>query len=381
MKILFFQWNSFMNCGIERALRHIGTDYDVFYYQPDDWEEDEILSGKLETKLKGHAYALLLSVNYSPVLSNVCEALSVHYLAWIYDSPMHIRNLSGLNHAYTHAFLFDRGMAEEYKKWGYQISHMPLASDAADFANSLRQSASDLCDVSLLGKLYKTEYKEYISLLPEELQGYLNGMLAAQSKLYGVYLFGDMLTEELMAKINEAYRQYFQGKFEMGKRELEFMMSCEATGRERYTLLALLARHFSVKLYSGDGQYPEGVQYHGYADYYTQMPAVFYGSKINLNISLKAIRTGIPLRVLDIMACGGFVLTNYQEEIAEFLEPGKDCAVYASLEDAYAQAKYYLEHESERRKIVENGREKVKRDFTYEDRLSRMFSAIKSGKG
>ena len=381
MKILFFQWNSFMNRGIERALGHMEIAYDVFYYQPDDWEEDEVLFTELETKLKGHAYALLLSVNYSPVLSNVCEALGVHYLAWIYDSPMHIRNLSGLNHAYTHAFLFDRGMAEEYKKWGFQISHMPLASDAADFAGSLRQNASDLCEVSLLGKLYKTQYHEYVSLLPQELQGYLNGMLAAQSKLYGAYLFEDMLTEKLLAQINEAYRQHFHGKFEMGKRELAFMMACELTGRERYMILSLLARHFSVNLYSNDGQYPEGVQYHGYADYYTQMPAVFYGSKINLNISLKAIRTGIPLRVLDSMACGGFVLTNYQEEIAEYLEPGKDCVVYVSLEDAYAQTKYYLEHDAMRRKIAENGREKVGREFTYEDRLSRMFSAIKKGKG
>ena len=48
------------------------------------------------------------------------------------------------------------------------------------------------------------------------------------------------------------------------------------------------------------------VHYYGYADYYKQMPHIFHDAKINLNIALRVIQTGIPLRVLDVMGCGGF---------------------------------------------------------------------------
>ena len=89
------------------------------------------------------------------------------------------------------------------------------------------------------------------------------------------------------------------------------------------------------------------------------MPEVFANSKVNLNISLKAIRTGIPLRVIDVMGCGGFVLSNYQEEILEYMHPGVDCEVY----------EFYLKNEKIREKIAQNGLELVRRDFTFEDRV------------
>lgn len=40
-KILFFQWHSFMNQGMERALKELGWEYDVFFYQFTDWEKDD----------------------------------------------------------------------------------------------------------------------------------------------------------------------------------------------------------------------------------------------------------------------------------------------------------------------------------------------------
>ena len=41
MKILFFQWHSFMNQGIEGALKRLTIDYDIFFYQFADWETDD----------------------------------------------------------------------------------------------------------------------------------------------------------------------------------------------------------------------------------------------------------------------------------------------------------------------------------------------------
>lgn len=153
------------------------------------------------------------------------------------------------------------------------------------------------------------------------------------------------------------------------------MLACETTGRERFVILGLLSQHFKTSLWSNEkDERLTHVTHNGYADYYKQMPYIFHNAKINLNIALRAIQTGIPLRVLDIMGCGGFVLTSYREEIAEHFVNGEECVIYENLEDMYAKAKFYLEHEEERQRIALNGLEKVQRDFTFENALKRVLS-------
>ena len=53
---------------------------------------------------------------------------------------------------------------------------------------------------------------------------------------------------------------------------------------------------------------------------------------------------------------------------------GEECVIYENLEDMYAKAKFYLEHEEERQRIALNGLEKVQRDFTFENALKRILS-------
>lgn len=77
--------------------------------------------------------------------------------------------------------------------------------------------------------------------------------------------------------------------------------------------------------------------------------------------------------MLDIMECGGFVLTSYREEIAEHFVNGEECVIYENLEDMYAKAKFYLEHEEERQRIAISGFEKVRRDFTFDNALRRIL--------
>ena len=52
MKILFYQWHSFMNEGVERAWKQLGLEYDTLFYQQSDWEVDDGIVDLLEKKLK-----------------------------------------------------------------------------------------------------------------------------------------------------------------------------------------------------------------------------------------------------------------------------------------------------------------------------------------
>lgn len=107
-----------------------------------------------------------------------------------------------------------------------------------------------------------------------------------------------------------------------------------------------------------------------------EMPLVFKYSKINLNITLRSIRNGIPLRAMDIMGAGGFLLTNYQNDFSMHFVDGEDYVSYSDREDMLNKIKYYLEHEDERKMIAENGCRKVREEHTYTQRLSEIIGSI-----
>lgn len=378
VRLLFFQWNSFMNRGIERALKQLNVEYEVFFYQFKDWERDDRFLELFREQLRQGCYEKVFSVNYSPLISQVCEEIGKCYIAWVYDSPLHIRDLESLRNSCNRLYFFDRGQAEEYRKSGIDARYMPLAVDMESFAESISAGKREkyMADVSMVGQLYQTEYAYFTAPLNQYLQGYLEGIINSQIKVYGGYLIPELITEDLLGRLNEEYRRVSKDGFQMGARELEFMLACEVTGRERYMALSLLSGHCQVDLYSAkrDERLPK-VHWRGYADYYKEMPLIFAGSRINLNISLKTIRTGIPLRVIDIMGCGGFVLTNYQEELAEYFSVGEECIVYENLEDMFLKTAYYLEHEEERKQITTAGYERVKRDFTFKERMEKMLES------
>lgn len=382
MKVLFYQWNAFMQKGIEKALDKLNIAYDRFFYQfenPEAWDKDDRFVDKLTKKLEDGGYDAVFSVNFSPLVSDVCSVKGIRYISWVYDSPIHIRRKETLNNPCNRIFFFDRGQVEQYRKEGLDTAYyMPLAADCEVFGeygpsgNDYDQYRSD---VSFVGQLYKSDYTYLMGPLDEYQRGFLEGVINAQQKIYGGYFLGEVITSDFLAGINERYMKASNNTFQIIGEELEYAMACEVTGRERYTALALLSKRYDVSLYSRDRdeRLPE-LHFKGYVDYYSQMPKVFALSRINLNISLKTIRTGIPLRVIDIMACGGFVLSNYQEELLEYFEPGVDIAIYDSMEDMVLQADYYLEHEEERQKIALNGYNKVKKLFGFEDRMYRIFN-------
>ena len=116
-----------------------------------------------------------------------------------------------------------------------------------------------------------------------------------------------------------------------------------------------------------------GIRNLGPVEYGAKMSEIFATSKINLNVTLRSILTGIPLRALDIMNAGGFLLSNYQEELCDHFVPGEEFDFYSDYDDLCAKVDYYLSHEKERCGIARAGRQKVQRDFSLSKRLDEIL--------
>ena len=111
------------------------------------------------------------------------------------------------------------------------------------------------------------------------------------------------------------------------------------------------------------------VNYRGRARTLTEMPLIFNMSKINLNITSKAIKSGIPLRLFDSLGSGGFTLTNYQRELLVLFEDGKDLVCYEDIDHLKELCSYYFSHEEERLIIAKNGHDKVAKYHNVSTRL------------
>ena len=138
-----------------------------------------------------------------------------------------------------------------------------------------------------------------------------------------------------------------------------------------------LGSQYKINLYTHNATPElEKINNIGAIDYYDTMPYIFRNSRINLNITMRSIKSGIPLRGMDICAAGGFLLSNYQEDMYDIFVPGEDVVLYESQEDLLAKCRYYLTHEVERQQIAANGYGKVVEKCSYDVRLEEMFAGV-----
>lgn len=382
MKALLYEWSESSGClyrtDIRAAFRDCGINFDGFYFDfgrqsPDEWES-------FFAQIQTDTYDFCFSINYFPELSNMCMKYHLKYIAWGYDCPFNVIDIEKtLGNPCNYVFCFDRIQAERYVKMGFDtVYHLPLGINAKRYQNisaSAKQKAQYQGDISFVGSLYEGYYSAIAEVCGEYHRGYLEGVINAQQLLYGAYLLEDVITQPLVDSINAHFKELQPDTlFQLSKEQLVHVLDQETSRRERILLLNLLGRRYDTHLYSYQ-KYDmlQGIVCHDRVDYFTEMPQVFASSRINLNISVKGIQSGIPLRALDIMASGGFLLSNYQAELVEYFRYGEDMVVYESMEDAVAKCQYYLEHEDARKQIAERGRKRVFAEHNMADKINCML--------
>ena len=104
-------------------------------------------------------------------------------------------------------------------------------------------------------------------------------------------------------------------------------------------------------------------------------------SKIVLNITRTdffGAQTGINLRLFETLAAGGFLLTDYCEEIEDLFEVGKEIEVFRSSGELVDKVRYYLENNDQRLSIARLGHEKFLKDHTWRNRVQQFILQIGS---
>ena len=386
MRILFYRYNSICEPDMIEAMKSLGNEVVEIREEMENknftLQECVALVGK--TLLEGR-YDMVFSVNFYPAISEVCQICKIRYASWIVDSPVLELYSYAIRNKWNRIFIFDYALYLDFVQENPEcIFYLPLAVNVenSDRARSLIGEAERkhyTGDITFIGSLYteKSPFQK-IEGLPGYLKGYFNGIIEAQLKVYGYPFIEELLSDDMVDALKKQVPEFYQFPEKAIHDDkavvVHSYLEMEVTARERLNLLKALSREFSLQIYtySDTSQIPDA-QNRGGAESRLQMPQIFALSKINLNITARPIRTGLPQRIWDIIGAGGFLLTNYQSELENYFEIGKEIDVFGSERELLDKAAYYLNHEKERMEMSKRAYEKVRACHTYSQRMQQLL--------
>jgi len=329
----------------------------------------------------------IFSINFFPFISMLCDRLKILYICVSVDCPVLEIYNNAIKSPYNRVFLFDQKQYESIKDFNINcIYHLPLGAAADRITETTKNDSGYDYDVSFIGSLYN-EKDAYSNL---STQPYIRASLEKKmlrqikEKIYGLEYIENSITDEEIFAVKKADKNFYSSELSIRNLDKKIVIddyiSPHIAVLERKELLNTLAENipgYKLHLFTGSDtkDLASKIALEGKADSLIKMPHVFKKSKININTTMRAIRSGLPQRIWDILASGGFLLTNYQPELDSFLIPGVHLETYNSLDELIEKTNYYLNHDKEREEIALNGYKKVCEEDSV---LHRVIAIIKT---
>ena len=411
MKILMMEWNSFGREDIISAFIRQGNTVIRFPFSKEEPRHNEKVQRTIKEKMSEESPDAVFSFNYFPIIALVCKDEDIPYISWVYDSPYVLLYSYTTMFPCNHIFLFDKEWADEFRENRITtVEYLPMAADAVRLSSlcdsaDITENERYRADVSFVGSLYRGKHDFYGRMkdIDDYTGGYIEAVMNSQMQIYGADIVEKCLTPDIIKNMQKALpmETYQDGVESLSYLYGQYVIDREITARERRMLLGSIAERFDLALYAGaaeeydetSGKAMNGcggtaafleneavgkIVNRGAVDYYDKAPLVYRNSKINLNITLRSIKSGMPLRIFEIMGSGGFLLTNYQADFEGAFRAGEDYVYFESRDDLLKKCEYYLSdiHEAERREIAHNGFEKMLKENTYDCRVNEMLASL-----
>lgn len=367
--------------GFMFALTRLGHEVGMYPKPIEDIEDNEEQEQQLETFVKKAKVDFVLSNVFSGAVARVTNRLGMKYAVWCMDSPSYPAWVPEADYDNCYLFYFDYREYELKKQSGqHNAYHLPLAADTVTGGQMVitdEEIEKYGCAMSFVGSLYTENlYDQVLDQFSADMQDALTELIENSAFMWDGQERLHMPPELVQTVRREAphiFRSYNMSDEYFLR---TYLLGWKLTNVERTLLLDLLSQQYGIHLYTWDDEkVPDGVRrFPGVSQ--EESLKIFYSSKINLNITLRSIVSGVPARVFDVMSVGGFVLSNWQEEIPELFVEDKEIVTYKTPEELIDKADYYLKHEDKRVRIGISGYQKVKEHYTWEQRLNKIISVI-----
>lgn len=386
MKILMLDWNSYCREDFIETLRNMGHIIKQLPFSNEKMHHDVEIEKNIVNEIHSFSPDFVFTFNYFPIVSLACKQTDMYYVSWVYDNPHVMLYSYTIIYPKNLIFVFDKELYLEFHHEGISTIHyLPMAANTDRLNNMNQMNAfinsewGNKHDIAFVGSLYTEEHQFYQRLdgITPYTRGYLEGIMESQKKIYGYNFIQELLSGKILNDLMRVMPMETNstGTESVEYRFAQYVINRQITAMERTEFLKEIGNYYSFDLYTHNQnlEFPNCTN-HGSVNPYSIAPYVYKKAKINLNITLRSIKSGIPLRAFDILGAGGFLLTNYQADFMDFFIPDIDFVFYENKKDMLDKIKYYLAHENERKEIAQNGFEKIVSCHTFKHRIEEILS-------
>lgn len=387
MKILYVHGNS-VTRAIAEALYRLGYEVEIYpKKEASPFLQDEVID-EIVDYIHEKRITHIVSIHLIYNLAMAAYKSGIKYISIIWDSPYYklYTPFGRLDNCYYS--VFDKVDYQKFLKSGIpNVLYQPLSIDrevGLQWSTDDKLNRDYINEISFIGNLYDDNlFDEYVKGVPKVMNEYFDSIFEeAAFKWDGLNRIYGKTGNEILEYIRKNCPEFkLINPFEIDDIQYfeSFYLVRKIANVERICILNALAERYEVTLYTNsvkDISRLKNVRVMKSVDPRKEAPAIFAGSKINLNITLHGIEGGTPQRVLDIMQAGGFVLSTFCPETAELFEEDKEIVMFKTPEELFEKVDYYLKHEEERRRIARAGHDKVMKSYTYDIKMKKLMDWV-----
>lgn len=217
-----------------------------------------------------------------------------------------------------------------------------------------------------------SSHPEIAALFDRSVRATMEALLEEQQRYFSANRY--VLPELMEQAVTPENREFFTF-FRLDEQRLLTLCAKEAAHRQRlYFLEKISGLHLFGPNYS-EAALPH-VKYGGTVPLHEGSSGVFSASKINLSLQRIYAQDGLSDRVFNVMASGGFLLSDRNEAVNELFVEGEEIACFASRDEMNDKIAYYLAHDDEREGMAEAGRRKVSALHSVDNRVDAIVKAV-----
>lgn len=355
------------------ALRRLGHRVETMgVAQFGSLEFQRVLIATIET-LKPN---FVFTINYLGLEPQILTSMKIPYISWFRDDPLTwIPRELLVPSEYAYIFTWDMNYLGGLKNLGFNnLFHLPLAAGQEFIKKGNTSNGGGGSDLSFVASSYYGSFLRYLQRITqrdprldmEEINEIAN--IQNQNSLLNI------------SDIIEGYPKIASLKDEDYFWEIKRYIELKATINCRIEVIKTLSP-LDLSLY-GDMGWKELVGVNSptfkHISSSALLPKLYSESKINLNITEVTSKTGINQKVYDVLASGGFLLTDFRRDLNSQFKPEEEIVYYRDKEELLSLIEYFLVHPKNRQEIALTGRDRVLREHTYTERMKKLIDIVKN---
>jgi glycosyltransferase involved in cell wall biosynthesis len=332
---------------------------------------------------------LLAAINYTNGTAEFCENLQLPFFCWEIDPNMDCDLKIDSNTEFSHICTYRKKNVSQYEQAGFKnVTHLPLASNTQKrkpYNDIENDKALYQAPVAFVGRsmvpetqLYRQKFVELYCIFKKDndsaeaecenlVQDILDRQLEDGSRFIVPQLFNTHFSD---------FRQFLLSK--NVQVDPEKIISQIAAAERRLLYVASLGE-LGLHVW-GDNDWDRvqqyGVQYRGFAGHHYELNKIYSSAAINIDINRIYQLDIVTMRVFDVLACGGFLIAEYSEELDELFNIGQELESYKTLAELSDKIRYYAENPQSREKIAANGLKAVREKHTFQDRVGKILKSF-----